>query len=418
MSNDKARQIEVNNEIILLRQFVRQARICVISKLVREAKKLRALRGNEKQLERNKNKADKLLKEVFALKDIKDDEISKFGIINSDNLQDMLENPGTDDGTKAMIKIARYKHLNEKILKFKEKFPDYREFVRQRKNRDSTKRKGRSNSVGNIPKANRLRNDTNTVGVAAYKEKRKKREKRDTRTVTEANHFERAVFPQNENDDDNDNGQASNELSDESLPLRKKLEGKESKLVVKVISKEAAVKRFVEVLGETDTKEESNEREEKDVRRSSNDAVERSKRIDDFFLSFDEAGSNDAVSFVEGNDNRRVSELDPRAFEAVRVKSKDGKFYKDNRERRENGRKAWTDGNNDISRGPSTKNVTRSDEKEDTRFQRTSRFPKRNIENTIETKDENLHPSWAARKKQQEMMKQAFQGKKIKFDEY
>lgn len=412
MSNDRARQIEVNNEIILLRQFVRRARVCVISRLVREAKKLRALRGNEKQLEKNKNKADKLLKEVFALKDIKDDEISKFGIINSDNLQDMLENPSTEDGTKAMIKIARYKRLNEQILKFKEKFPDYREFVRQRKNRYSTKR------IGDISKANRLGNDTNSVEVGAYKGKRRK--KKDTRTISDADNSERTVLRENEND----NWQGSNELSARSSTPRKKPEGKESKLAVKAISKEAAVKRFVEVLGEEDTKEESSsEHEEKNVRRSSNDAVERSKRIDDFFLSSDEAGSMDAVSFVEGNDNRRVSELDHRAFEAVRVKSKEGKFSKDNRERREKKvRKEWMDGNNDISRGPSTKgktSVTRSDENEDTRFERTSRFPKTNIENTmIEAKDENLHPSWAARKKQQEMMKQAFQGKKIKFEEY
>ncbi|CAK9804333.1 Serum response factor-binding protein 1 [Anthophora plagiata] len=135
------KKIELNNEIVLLRQIVRQARICVVNKLVREAKKLRSNHGNEKQLEKNKRRAEKLLREVFALKRIKDDDISRFGIINFENLQDILEDSRTDDGTRAMVKVVRYKSLNLGIVKVREKFPNYNEYTSWKRRKRSVRKK-------------------------------------------------------------------------------------------------------------------------------------------------------------------------------------------------------------------------------------------------------------------------------------
>ena len=395
--DDKMRQTEINNELVLLRQPVHQARICVVSKLIREAKKLRTYRGNEKQLEKNKTKSDKLLREVFALKHIKDDDISTFGIINFEYLQDILKNPRTDEGTRAMIKVARYKCLHERIVEFMEKFPDYREYISWKKKKRPSKRKG-SNSIDDDLEENpkRSRKDTNTVKVSTQKRGNKNIDSTGT-----TNHLQCTTRQQKKINEQ------SMKLSKESA--EQKLEGDESKSVAKVISKEAAVKRFAEVLQETDRKEEASEHEENNNEQSSNDAGECRKSTDDFFLSSDEAGSSVTVISAQRNEDP-TSDIDHRAFKALRIRSKDEKFSKD---------KGEIGSGKDISYGPSNTrktNVTHSKQNRDTRVKNNP--VKRNVESdSTKTEDENLHPSWVARRKQQEILKQGFQGKKIKFDE-
>lgn len=365
--------------------------------MIREAKKLRTYRGNEKQLEKNKTKSDKLLREVFALKHIKDDDISKFGIINFEYLQDILKNPRTDEGTRAMIKVARYKCLHERIMEFMEKFPDYREYISWKKKKPPSKRKG-SNSIDDDLEENpkRPRKDTNTVKVSTQK-----RGNKNTDSTGNTNHLQCTTRQQKKINEQ------TMKLSKESA--EQKLEGDESKSIAKVISKEAAVKRFAEVLQEMDRKEEASEHEENNNEQSSNDAGKCRKTTDDFFLSSDEAGSSVTVISAERNEDR-TPDIDHRAFKALRIRSKDEKFSKD---------KGEIGNGKDISYGPSNTRKTSVTHSKQNKDMRVKNNPvKRNVENdATKTEDENLHPSWVARRKQQEILKQGFQGKKIKFDE-
>lgn len=127
------RKIEINNEIVRMRQFVRQARIRIIHKLTREAKTLRAKKGTEKQQEKNRRKADKLINEIYALKKIKDDQITKFGIINKKSLQEILRTTDTDESTRVIARVADHKILQNVIVKFQETYPDYEEYLQSGK---------------------------------------------------------------------------------------------------------------------------------------------------------------------------------------------------------------------------------------------------------------------------------------------
>lgn len=414
------RQTEINNGVILLRKSVRQARICIISKLIREAKMLQhGQHGNEKQLDRKKNKADKLLREVFALKRIKDDEISKFGIINLENLQDVLKDPQIDDGMRAMVKIVRYKCLNERISEFREKFPDYKEYISPGKRKHSSKRKG-SWPVDDFPEENRKRGRNerkNDIKVSARKENTKSR----TQGVGSMESLQCTTRQQSKRINEQ-----LKKLALEEAP-REKLEGYDGKScnLGKVISKEASVKRFAEVLEETDGKREQSDEHEKDRNQQYwNDGAEsRRRRTDEFFLNTDEANSSITVLAAIESKKERIFEVDDRASKVVCIKSKEDKFSVDKREmggKGINGRKEKmndkdvSDGQNNVRRKT---NVRDSKENKDIPVKKTSL--KRNEGHTSNCKSEEkeLHPSWVARRKQQEIMKQGFQGKKIKFDE-
>ncbi|CAK9809432.1 Serum response factor-binding protein 1 [Anthophora quadrimaculata] len=293
------KKIELNNEIVLLRQIVRQARICVVNKLVREAKKLRSNHRNEKQLEKNKHKAEKLLREVFALKRIKDDEISR----NSKN-------------------------------------------------------------SGEISKLQRI-------------------------------YF---VETKEAFDVQSENSQAP-------------------KTITKVISNEATVKRFVEILQETKIEEEkSNCLEETETQQFSNKTIE----MDDFFLNAHNAHNAPTFSsipmFYEEGDIENLSNVDRGAFKSGRIRSKKGKLYNE-----KIGKANWNkrvqkmNNKNGFHNGDGTTETSIAYWKENRR--KDAKGKERSIKDTNVRENESLHPSWAAKRKQQDILKQGFQGKKIKFEE-
>lgn len=414
--------MEINKEIVLLRQCIRQARICVINKLIREAKRLRSGNGSEKQLEKNKNKADKLLREVFALKGIKDDEISKFGITKFKCLQDILQNTDTDDGTRAMAKVVRYKSLSSKIIEFQEKFPDYSEHISLRKQRCLSKRKG--HCVTDVLKkhSNQLQCDTNNTVEKVYEGNTKIAGdvtsstdvpcEKGRKVNGECKRLSEGRELNTESKDDGGNSRRILKMRDVEIDSRT---DQSSKIVTKVISNEAIVKPFMEVLQETE--EQTGKYLETKNQQCCNEAAESLKNTDDFFLpgnkvtlrSSDTLFSKEINTSGQHHISRDIFKL--REIKEKKYKLYNGKTYKGRKEDR--GRKM-----NCANIFHDQSGVT---ERSDTHWKRNKRDTQvkeeEKINKIIYPEYENLHPSWIAKKKQQDIMKQGFQGKKIKFDE-
>ncbi|XP_076179349.1 uncharacterized protein LOC143152757 isoform X2 [Ptiloglossa arizonensis] len=366
-----AARTEVNNEIVSLRQYVRQARIRIVNKLVRETKRLRTNRGSEKQLEKNKNKADKFLREVFALKGIKDDEISKFGIANLDRLQEILQNSSTDDKSRAMTKRKRKHSAKRKTKDSVDKFQE-----------DNSKYKaGQEQSVEMDAKY-----DKRSGKMSPRKQMEERSEKQLEGNIKD---FTKMLEI---NDASNDRG---------------------SKCTSNVVSNEAAVKRFAELLQETNAEGATDKCEANNKQELFNKPVEIGKKIDDFFLNSYKVVSSFNVTTFSPNGYTNV--FDNR-FNTLRVRNERGKFRREkvNREnsmnakiRKINNEDTFYD-RNTMAHWKQKKIVTPA-EKTSTAYKNVK------IGNSLE--NENLHPSWIARRKQQEIMKQGFQGKKIRFDE-
>lgn len=415
--------MEINNEIVLLRQCIRQARICVINKLIREAKRLRSANGNEKQLEKNKNKADKLLREVFALKGIKDDEISKFGITRFKCLQDILQSAHADDGTRAMAKVVRYKSLSSKIVEFQEKFPDYGEHISLRKQRYSSKRKEHCVTDFLEKHSNQLQRDTNNTVEKVYEGNAKVAgdvtssahvpcQKRG-KVNGECKRLSEGRESNTEAKDDGGNSRRILKMQDVEIDPRT---DQSSKTVTKVISNEATVKPFMEVLQETE--EQTGKYKETENQQCCNETAESLKDTDDFFLHRNKATlrSNDALFSKEVNTSGR-HRVSRDTFKLREIKEKKYKPYNERtcKERKEGRGRKMNCAN--ISHDQSGVTERRSDthwkqNKKDRQVKE-----KEKINKIICPEYENLHPSWIAKRKQQDIMKQGFQGKKIKFDE-
>lgn len=396
----------------------------MISKLIREAKKLRTSHGKEKQLEKNKNKADKLLREVFALKHMKDDDISKFGIVKYDCLQDILQNLHTDDGTRAMAKVARYKSLSSKITKFQEKFPNYREYISWKAKKNASKRK--ASNMKDFPEEHSklLRNDTNNIVGKVYKEdsknendiisaacipyqKRKRANAKSGKLLEE-----KKVNKEVERDKGN-----SKEISKVEDIKRKARNEEKSKIVTKIISNEATVKRLTEVLQETGEQNDRGiEHREAKSEPVSNGAMGSLKKIDDFFLHANEATSCSNVTLFSKKENVRNDYNINHVFKSYETKDKRDKLQNENVSiKRKYSREEKMNSSYISDERGGGRRTERTHWKQSKNAKRVGE--KKNITNTGAIEYENLHPSWVARKKQQDIMKQGFQGKKIKFDE-
>lgn len=429
--------MEINNEIILLRQSVRQARICVINKLIREAKRLRT-NSNEKQLEKNKNKAEKLLKEVFALKHIKDDEISKFGIVKFEYLQNILQNPQTDDGTRAMVKVVRHKSLSLRIIEFQKKFPDYNKYISWRKKKSSIKGKKGNCYTDSEKNPKRLKNDANNIlkkekkqnCFTDFPEKNSKQLKNDSSNIVEK------INKENMKDADNINciaytppQQTTNveENNDSSMKISK-IQDKEIqsinndqnfKIITKIISNEATVKRFTEILQET--KEQNYICKDTENQQSFNESMEfmdSSNKMDDFFLPANEVTSCSNETLFSKEKSMRSEQVNHifNSRKNIQIENKNKLYSKKiSKEKRHSRKQFMNNANfhnpNDIIQ------KTNTHRKQNEKNIQVEKKRKINKESTCIAEHDNLHPSWAAKKKQQNIMKQEFQGKKIKFDE-
>ncbi|XP_076627827.1 uncharacterized protein LOC143345015 [Colletes latitarsis] len=414
---------EINNEIVLLRQHVRQARICVVNKLIREAKRLRTNRGSEKQLEKNKNKADKFLREVFALKRIKDDEISKFGIVNLEYLQEILQNSQTEDESRAMTKVVSYKSLKEKIIEFKEKFPDYQEKISCAKKKRSVKKR-KKDPIDQSQEGNSklLANDRNGAEVNIYAE-----DDKNSINIT-SNDCSQYTTRQQNVETDAKYIKLSRETSlykPDVNKSEKQFKGnakyrdknQTSKSAAKVISNEAAVKRFTELLQETKTERKDDSCKADNKQSSSGESVEITRMVDDFFLNSDGIEPSLNIETYSQERSRSVGDSKPKAF---RVKNERERFCRDkgNEDKRKNKVRKINNEDTSNDRNSATKQTSVSCSKQN----KITSVGKANvaqgdIKNKNLLENENLHPSWAARRKQQEIMKQGFQGKKIRFDE-
>lgn len=417
-----------------MRQSVRQARICVINKLIREAKRLRT-NSNEKQLEKNKNKAEKLLKEVFALKHIKDDEISKFGIVKFEYLQNILQNPQTDDGTRAMIKVVRHKSLSLRIIEFQKKFPDYSKYISWRKKKSSIKGK-KGNCYTDLEKnSKRLKNDANNIlkkekkqnCFTDFSEKNLKQLKNDSSNIIEKINKENmkdagnnctAYIQQTTNvEENNDNSMKKSKIED--IEIQSINNDQSFKITTKVISNEATVKRFTEILQET--KEQNYICKDTENQQSFNESMEfidSSTKIDDFFLPANEVTScsNETLFFKEKSMRSEQINHVFKSRKNIQIENKNKLYSKKISKEKKHSRKQFIN-NADFHNPNDMIEKTNTYRKQNEKNIQIGKKKKINKESTCIAEDDNLHPSWAAKKKQQNIMKQEFQGKKIKFDE-
>ncbi|XP_014600270.1 PREDICTED: serum response factor-binding protein 1-like [Polistes canadensis] len=537
---------EFNDEIVRMRKLVKQARVRVIHKLTREAKTLRAKKGTEKQLEKNKKKADKLINEIHFLKKLKNDNITKFGISNKKSLQEILQSKKSKVSARIMARITEHKLLKNAIIQFRDKYPDYEQHLQPGKNKsakqnnkfdkqdekeitvkretldssevteslvenelnsdnqdsdvktgiednsvkseiednsikseiedssvkseiednsvkseiednnvkyeiedNSVKSEIENNSITSETVDNSVLSKTETGDNNLFKEEQNSEEKHDSEagsiiktepTISEKieqidsrKHLKRNRKEMTESIKEYNNNGDKNikkaRIKEEISKMDKKKE------TVKVISKEATVKRFVDILQEENSEENLEENSEENVSLKVNDKkfsknkLKSEKTVDPFFISGDgneylslapsKTKENNDLSLDEDDNfynNKRSKQYssNKRSFANDRFFSNVKSSSEDIRGRRRRQEESQYNDNN-FNRDKSL--FKKQKYNNGSSFRDTKNHNKNVIMNANSNENENLHPSWAAKKKQQEILKQGFQGKKIVFDD-
>ncbi|XP_070155532.1 serum response factor-binding protein 1 [Polyergus mexicanus] len=397
-------KVEINNEIVLLRHTVRQARVCVVNKLIREAKLLRNRHGNETQQDKCKKKADKLIAEIYALKGIKDDDISKFGIINERDLTTMLQDESLSHNDRVIARVVHYKTLYRRLMQFKQKFPDCKRYlVEEKKKNVKLKNKGVAKTKKSLKENPQSQNENSEQqkfnsykNITQSQYKSKNEETCNTELLEAANNLDECEKSLNEDNRLLKKDKVS-KLEDDTLDdtvVHKQLN------VIKScsVTKEATVKKFTQLLEE----QESSKNVEMSIKMSPDSTIEQAKIYDDFFITGDNQDSHTSsisasTSYVKSDKhNTRV-----KTFQSSNGAKKQNIKYKND----SNFHKRYQD------KQPSVKRLNnRASDKINKSINKSNSNDVNNKE-----KDTDLHPSWLAKRKEQKVMSQQFQGKKIVF---
>ncbi|XP_043277762.1 serum response factor-binding protein 1-like [Venturia canescens] len=528
-------KIAINNEIVLMRHAVRKSRVSLVRKLIKEVKLLRARKhGDEKVVEKCQRKAERLAAEIEALKKIKDDDISKFGITLTKNLPEILSDKTAEPHTRVMARLTFHKFLNERIQKFKDKYPAYEEHLGPgRKKLSKIQRKAHREAINRIKAGGETKQENHREDKGLEKEikhvnhEREDDEREEDEEITHSEEEDEAVHHKilknireeeisNESMDNESSGldseagsilrisnlkrrknndseseeinSSETDISDESIsstsasaksrklkksktilsdPVKaekknensKKLKRKESiaatkssaeleipgiikknpeasknsktetknvdkskkSVPIKVISEEASVKRFTDLIKEKECLEIVKPMKTVNLRKD----VKLEKEIDSFFMTAN--GESEYMSVVVPKlkpceDDEQDDRFAPNHV-AKRQKNfheKNNKFFSKIDQRSNDNSSNRFPPNADKRRQNNFSNSNNSSDKYPQRgndYVRNSRNAKSNHEKNNVVKDEELHPSWQARKKQQEILKQGFQGKKIVFND-
>lgn len=462
-----------------MRKDVEQARVVVINKLTRNIFKLRTKKGTEEQKAKNEKKAQKFANEILSIKKAKKDEITKFALTNSLTLNEILENKNSDSLTRIMARIANHKKFEDKISAFKNKYPDYAEFLgpgRKKKQKLEKKTKKLENSakvekdaptkligngsisdecnVNSNDKLSESGNDDsdNAECQKNIKDFHESNNGEDPTNIVSQNGFENL----SENDEENTDSPSSkiikkkclkedeNKLKIKNNKTKQKKSNKQllekkiktdKKLLITVsdskdsnkisadkqsINKEAVVKKFVDILNDDDNDDDvhTNENKEKnDNVIKQTDTVE--KEVDPFFLTEDGDTNYLSIALPLSRKNNITNDYDDDDSSFSNHKhSKNfiniSKSRNDNFKRNNRSDSRWESQPKDVYPNKKQKINNKTFEKFNDGSRSKPKFDKSQTSFNNKS-NEILHPSWEAKRKQQEMIQQGFQGKKIVF---
>ncbi|KAJ8668947.1 hypothetical protein QAD02_000206 [Eretmocerus hayati] len=470
-------KVDINNEIILLRKNVEQARVHVVKKLTRDAHKLRTKKGTDAQKAKNLRKADRIAAEILSIKKVKRDEITKYALTSEVDLKTILQDQKSKPLVRIMARIASHKKFSDRLAQFKVKFPDYMEFLgpgrkKRAKLERSERKKGKANQPNTLKASKDKRSDESACGDC---EESSNESDPNAPAVMETDEEKETKPGGSKKQSESDNGDDENESTNESdekrsktkkskklmamkddksqdvtgksedesdrasrKPKEKKTKEKKSKSIVsempkkrtfnshidssRIVSKQAIVKKFTDVLKEEECK--NNLDGEASTENKSD--VQLEKEVDPFFVTGDGETSYLSVALpkskVEEDSDDNSFQSNKRKFsrhqndkffsKVPKFKDKHPKFHSTKADSK------WSDqrhsgslhkgnmkdlkgGMKSFSRDPSSK----------------SKFNQKPSKSGPSTESESLHPSWQAKKKQQDILKQGFQGKKIVFDD-
>uniref|UniRef100_A0A6J0UMF6 Serum response factor-binding protein 1 n=1 Tax=Pogona vitticeps TaxID=103695 RepID=A0A6J0UMF6_9SAUR len=114
-----AEVLNLNNEVVKMRKEVKKIRVLTIRRLTRHIAKLKAKKGTEEAVLKNQKRAQRLLEEIHAMKDIKLDQVTKLALGREINFEIVCKKPNSTARDRAIARLAAHPLLKTKIAAIK-----------------------------------------------------------------------------------------------------------------------------------------------------------------------------------------------------------------------------------------------------------------------------------------------------------
>uniref|UniRef100_A0A452J3P5 Serum response factor-binding protein 1 n=1 Tax=Gopherus agassizii TaxID=38772 RepID=A0A452J3P5_9SAUR len=423
-----------------MRKEVKKARVLTIRKLTRHIAKLKLKKGSEDMVLKNQRRAERLLEEIHAMKEMKPDQVTKLALEGEINFEQVCKKPNSTAADRATARLAAHPLLKTKIADIKaavKAFKDARQkppktqssYDHKSEEQLSQKPKLRQHSNSNVD------NQTHTLVLKQQEAKTKMNVKTATNIENKQICESECEQKSSETEITDFPGDLSLQTSEEhsivqdqtemtiDWPKRKKITSANR---FRITNKS---KSDVSDMEEFDNKEYFDDStEERFYNQSSNS--EDSISDDDFFIGKVKKKKKKVAN----------SDLSSAKEKKKLNKTKDSKFMTmqdvitEESKPSAKAMKLESVFCNSLSRSDQkSKNMKRNVNYQTSKNRRTA-FPKNELrvkrahlakaagikyENKKEHLEQSLHPSWEASKKRREQISQitAFQGKKIKFDD-
>ncbi|XP_023571091.1 serum response factor-binding protein 1 [Octodon degus] len=418
--------LNLSNEVVKMRKEVKRIRVLIIRKLVRSVVRLKSKKGTDDALLKNQRRAQRLLEEIHAMKELKPDTVTKSALGDDINFEKICKKPDSTATERAIARLAEHPVLKKKIDTLKatvQAFKEARQTATEVKNTAEDHFKDTLYSVDEESKSQREGSKTTEQKLKEAKIQAKKPINNPKERIPKMEHGPKTV-------------NIPNSLS---KPLEKdSITSCESQKTpadpnMKVLSQINKKKGLDSLLGDDSDSEQELYEEEKEYFDDSTEErfyqqssmSEESDSGDDFFIgkvkrtrkkesschiSAEEQKPLQQVLSREDirethwsgdarNDKNKPSTKDMK-FESLFFNSLSGS-KSSRREHREQAPKTKISENEPPIKNHCTKNA------------------QRRLENTSQPFSAPLHPSWEAsrKRKEQQSLTAVFQGKRITFDD-
>ncbi|XP_070598968.1 serum response factor-binding protein 1 [Erythrolamprus reginae] len=121
-----AQVLNLNNEVVKMRKEVKKIRVLTIRKLTRHIAKLKGKKGTEDEVLKNQRRAQRLLEEIHAMKEIKLDQVTKSALGKEIDFEIISKKPNSTARERAIARLASHPSLKTKITNIKAAVEDFK----------------------------------------------------------------------------------------------------------------------------------------------------------------------------------------------------------------------------------------------------------------------------------------------------
>ncbi|KAL8577863.1 hypothetical protein ACOMHN_018668 [Nucella lapillus] len=121
--------VALNDTVVNMRKVVKAGKVQIIHKLSRMILKLKNKKGTGQQKEKNLRKAQRMLDEIFAIKELNADSVTKFALANKATFANVCKEPSTTAKTRSLLRLAEHNLLSDQVKHFRAEHTDWEELA-------------------------------------------------------------------------------------------------------------------------------------------------------------------------------------------------------------------------------------------------------------------------------------------------